>query len=116
MLAANAGPYSKLREPYPAWANENIPLSKEEIEDVFIDLANKVGFNDCRCAGQLAARMGRAVVIEAACKRFPHLDADIGWSKPSLNRVALAESLCEVPRMPLRPGISGDCGGFFPSL
>jgi 1,3-beta-glucan synthase len=39
----NAGPYSKLREPYPAWANESIPLSKEEIEDVFIDLANKVG-------------------------------------------------------------------------
>lgn len=36
------GPYSKLREPYPAWANDSIPLSKEEIEDVFIDLANKV--------------------------------------------------------------------------
>lgn len=33
------------REPYPAWtADKNIPLSKEEIEDVFIDLANKFGF------------------------------------------------------------------------
>lgn len=39
------GPYSRLREPYPAWSNEQqIPLSKEEIEDVFIDLANKFGF------------------------------------------------------------------------
>ncbi|GAA5831103.1 hypothetical protein JCM11251_005144 [Rhodosporidiobolus azoricus] len=39
------GPYSRLREPYPAWSNESqIPLSKEEIEDVFIDLANKFGF------------------------------------------------------------------------
>ncbi|WVQ94805.1 1,3-beta-glucan synthase component FKS1 [Kwoniella sp. CBS 9459] len=33
------------REPYPAWTQEaNIPLSKEEIEDVLIDLANKFGF------------------------------------------------------------------------
>lgn len=33
------------REPYPAWTVEaNIPLSKEEIEDVLIDLANKFGF------------------------------------------------------------------------
>ena len=34
-----------VREPYPAWSAErNIPLSKEEIEDVFLDLANKFGF------------------------------------------------------------------------
>jgi len=33
------------REPYPAWSQDaNIPLSKEEIEDVLIDLANKFGF------------------------------------------------------------------------
>lgn len=33
------------REPYPAWTAENaIPLSKEEVEDIFIDLANKFGF------------------------------------------------------------------------
>lgn len=33
------------REPYPAWTAEHqIPLSKEEIEDIFIDLANKFGF------------------------------------------------------------------------
>ena len=32
-------------KPYPAWSAESqIPLSKEEIEDVFIDLANKFGF------------------------------------------------------------------------
>ena len=43
--SAHGAPYSRLREPYPAWSNEQqIPLSKEEIEDVFIDLANKFGF------------------------------------------------------------------------
>ncbi|GAC76596.1 1,3-beta-glucan synthase [Moesziomyces antarcticus T-34] len=41
---AGAGGYRQ-REPYPAWtAEHNIPLSKEEIEDIFIDLANKFGF------------------------------------------------------------------------
>jgi len=41
---ANAS-FARLREPYPAWSSEaDIPLSKEEIEDVFIDLANKFGF------------------------------------------------------------------------
>ena len=38
-----AGQRSK--EPYPAWTTENqIPLSKEEIEDIFLDLTNKFGF------------------------------------------------------------------------
>jgi 1,3-beta-glucan synthase len=33
------------REAYPAWsAEQNIPLSKEEIEDIFLDLAQKFGF------------------------------------------------------------------------
>jgi 1,3-beta-glucan synthase len=33
------------REPYPAWTSDaQIPLSKEEIEDIFIDLTNKFGF------------------------------------------------------------------------
>lgn len=33
------------REPYPAWASDaQIPVSKEEIEDIFIDLVNKFGF------------------------------------------------------------------------
>ncbi|KAI5854481.1 glycosyltransferase family 48 protein [Durotheca rogersii] len=33
------------REPYPAWTSDaQIPLSKEEIEDIFLDLANKFGF------------------------------------------------------------------------
>ncbi|PWN41792.1 putative 1,3-beta-D-glucan synthase subunit [Ceraceosorus guamensis] len=42
--SANPGGYTQ-REPYPAWTVEhNIPLSKEEIEDIFIDLANKFGF------------------------------------------------------------------------
>ena len=33
------------REPYPAWTSEaQIPLSKEEIEDIFLDLVTKFGF------------------------------------------------------------------------
>ncbi|KAG8836815.1 1,3-beta-D-glucan synthase [Serendipita sp. 400] len=34
-----------VREPYPAWTSERqIPLSKEEIEDIFLDLTQKFGF------------------------------------------------------------------------
>ncbi|KLJ10244.1 1,3-beta-glucan synthase component FKS1 [Blastomyces silverae] len=33
------------REPYPAWTSDaQIPISKEEIEDIFLDLVNKFGF------------------------------------------------------------------------
>ena len=33
------------REPYPAWtADAQIPLTKEEIEDIFLDLTSKFGF------------------------------------------------------------------------
>lgn len=33
------------KEPYPAWTPENqVPLTKEEIEDIFLDLVNKFGF------------------------------------------------------------------------
>ncbi|KAK4940614.1 1,3-beta-D-glucan synthase, partial [Elasticomyces elasticus] len=33
------------REPYPAWASDaQIPLSKEEVEDIFLDLTAKFGF------------------------------------------------------------------------
>ena len=33
------------REPYPSWVVERqIPLSKEEIEDIFLDLTQKFGF------------------------------------------------------------------------
>ena len=32
-------------EPYPAWsADRQIPMSTEEIEDIFLDLAQKFGF------------------------------------------------------------------------
>jgi len=34
-----------VREAYPAWSTERqIPLSKEEIEDIFLDLTQKFGF------------------------------------------------------------------------
>ena len=37
--------YEQGREPYPAWsADRQIPLSKEEIEDIFLDLQQKFGF------------------------------------------------------------------------
>lgn len=33
------------REAYPAWSSDRqIPLSKEEIEDIFLDLTQKFGF------------------------------------------------------------------------
>ena len=33
------------RDPYPAWtADRQIPMSTEEIEDIFLDLAQKFGF------------------------------------------------------------------------
>lgn len=36
---------TRSKEPFPAWSAEaQIPLSKEEIEEIFIDLANKFGF------------------------------------------------------------------------
>lgn len=35
----------QFHEPYPAWTVQNqVPISKEQIEDIFIDLANKFGF------------------------------------------------------------------------
>jgi len=42
-------PYPETRlppaEPYPAWSShQQIPMSVEEIEDVFLDLAQKFGF------------------------------------------------------------------------
>lgn len=38
-------PGQRSKEPYPAWSTENqIPLSKEEIEDIFLDLVAKFGF------------------------------------------------------------------------
>lgn len=36
---------ARSKEPYPAWASDNqIPVSKEEIEEIFLDLTNKFGF------------------------------------------------------------------------
>lgn len=39
------GQQSNARDQYPAWTTERqIPLSKEEIEDIFLDLTQKFGF------------------------------------------------------------------------
>ena len=41
----NAAFTQRSREPYPAWTSDaQIPLSKEEVEDIFMDLAAKFGF------------------------------------------------------------------------
>ncbi|KAI0093659.1 glycosyltransferase family 48 protein [Irpex rosettiformis] len=51
MSTSTAGfqnPFSDIpgsREPYPAWSSErNVPISAEEIEDIFLDLQQKFGF------------------------------------------------------------------------
>ncbi len=42
-MATRLGPTSY--DPYPAWsANKQIPISYEEIEDIFLDLTQKFGF------------------------------------------------------------------------
>ncbi|KAJ1660836.1 1,3-beta-D-glucan synthase [Dispira simplex] len=41
----NPDRFEPVDHPYPAWSDPNqIPLSKEEVEDIFKDLANKLGF------------------------------------------------------------------------
>lgn len=65
--------YSRLREPYPAWtADRAIPLSKEEIEDIFVDLTNKFGFQKDNCRNmydhlmvQLDSRASRMAPTQA---------------------------------------------------
>ena len=43
-----ANPFSDLpgsREPWPAWSSDKqVPMSAEEIEDIFLDLQQKFGF------------------------------------------------------------------------
>lgn len=42
---ANTAAAQRSREPYPAWTSDaQIPISKEEIEDIFVDLTNRIGF------------------------------------------------------------------------
>lgn len=48
MSTIHQGPFADIpgsREPYPAWSAERqIPISTEEIEDIFLDLTHKFGF------------------------------------------------------------------------
>ncbi len=43
-----ASPFADIpgsKEPYPAWSAERgVPMSTEEIEDIFLDLTQKFGF------------------------------------------------------------------------
>lgn len=47
-ISGHQGPFADIpgaSEPYPAWsADRQIPISAEEIEDIFLDLAHKFGF------------------------------------------------------------------------
>ncbi|KAH8915230.1 glycosyltransferase family 48 protein [Atractiella rhizophila] len=41
---AAGDPFARLREPYPNWTGEGVPVTKEDVEDVFVDLTGKFGF------------------------------------------------------------------------
>ena len=52
------------REAYPSWSSERqIPLSKEEIEDIFLDLTQKFGF-------QRDSMRNMVRVVNAVSSRF----------------------------------------------
>lgn len=56
------------REAYPAWSSERqIPLSKEEIEDIFLDLTQKFGFQRDSMRNMVSAAHG----CLSACIRHP---------------------------------------------
>lgn len=61
-LAEYGGPLGTL-EPYPAWTVERqIPLSKEEIEDIFLDLTQKFGFQ--RDSMRNMVRLDKSIVVQ----------------------------------------------------
>ena len=68
--APTLGDFGNGREPYPAWgAERTIPLSKEEIEDIFLDLQQKFGFqrdsmrNMVRCQPYLSTTFRRLFLM-----------------------------------------------------
>ena len=73
-----------VREPYPAWSTERqIPLSKEEIEDIFLDLTQKFGFQRDSM---------RNMVSSCPFSRAKPGRADIGLGFPSRFRVPVSLS------------------------
>lgn len=105
------------REAYPAWgADRNIPLSKEEIEDIFLDLTQKFGFQRDSMRNMVRApflTVGTQIVIPNLV-RLHH--ANIGQPlvphdpKSSLDnspRRLYWRSACELPQVvlcsPARP-------------
>ncbi|KAJ1978936.1 1,3-beta-D-glucan synthase [Dimargaris xerosporica] len=69
----NPDQFEPIDHPYPSWSDPNqVPLSKDEIEDIFKDLANKFGFqqdsmrNQCDALlTQLDSRASRMTPIQA---------------------------------------------------
>lgn len=62
-----AAPYGGGREPYPAWGAERaIPLSKEEIEDIFLDLQQKFGFQRDSMRNMVRHRSARATLLSGS--------------------------------------------------
>lgn len=52
------------RDSYPAWSSDRqIPLSKEEIEDIFLDLTQKFGFQRDSMRNMVTAFRPRVVLV-----------------------------------------------------
>lgn len=68
--------YGTGRDPYPAWSSERqIPLSKEEIEDIFLDLQQKFGFQRDSMRNMVSSHRHRppiAVLTRFRLVRLPH--------------------------------------------
>lgn len=73
-----AAQYGSGREPYPAWgAERTIPLSKEEIEDIFLDLQQKFGFQrdsmrNMVCFTHITSYSAQRPLFIAPIVRFHH--------------------------------------------
>lgn len=62
---------SGARDAYPAWSAERqIPLSKEEIEDIFLDLTQKFGFQRDSMRNMVSNDLFPAKAMLGRCENF----------------------------------------------
>ncbi len=62
-VATRSGPIG-YGDPYPAWSGDKqIPISYEEIEDIFLDLTQKFGFQRDSMRNQVCLRLRIACTI-----------------------------------------------------
>lgn len=85
-----AVPHSS-RDAYPAWVPENnIPLSKEEIEDIFLDLTQKFGFQRDSMRNMVSCPDSLVICDLSACAQFALFWLSYHWH---FARVAFIRSL-----------------------